>query len=220
MMNETPVRSPRSHPTRDPWLKQVCSLTLTVWPQYEVQLDKCNCYLLDMDQTLARYRLGAVYEVCFPPAASRSDEKEALGAAGSLAQCLDQLVHRALLSFMVDERGYSAALKEQVFDSTFCLKGLVFDHGTGDVLKIDEDGYICMARHGYAAPFMPPAEIKARYPGSRWPRHEQMRRRERGAYFLFNTLFDVPVCIPAPCPGPRFRVLGMCAQALKSCAQW
>ena len=74
----------------------------------------------------------------------------------------------------------------------------------GSGVIIDEDGYICMARHGYAAPFMPPAEIKARYPGSRWPRHEQMRRRERGAYFLFNTLFDVPVCIPAPCPGPAF----------------
>ena len=31
----------------------------------ETQLEKSQCYLLDMDQTLARYRTPAVYEV--PP---------------------------------------------------------------------------------------------------------------------------------------------------------
>ena len=65
-----------------------------------------------------------------------------------------QLVHRALLSFMVDNKGYPAELKEVPFDPAFCLKGLVFDTETGDVLKIDERGVICLARHGFSAPFL------------------------------------------------------------------
>lgn len=55
---------------------------------------------------------------------------------------------------MVDNKGYPAALKEVAFEPGFCLKGLVFDTETGDVLKIDEHGAICRARHGFAAPFL------------------------------------------------------------------
>ncbi|KAJ1477088.1 HAD-like domain-containing protein [Baffinella frigidus] len=131
------------------------------------QLDKSQCYLLDMDQTLARYRTPAVYE----------------------------LVHRALLSFMVDNKGYPAALKEVAFEPGFCLKGLVFDTETGDVLKIDEHGAICRARHGFAAPFLTQEQVKAKYPGGLWPKFQKMVNRERGDFFLFNTLFDVPVAL-------------------------
>jgi hypothetical protein len=47
-------------------------------------------------------------------------------------------------------------------------RGLVFDCGSGDLLKLDGDGFVCAARHGLRAASLPAATLRARYGRTPW----------------------------------------------------
>lgn len=79
-----------------------------------------DCVGFDLDHTLWAYRRGP----------------------------LSDLIHGALASFLVHERGYPRTLLSDPLDHSFSQKGLVLDKGRGNILKLDSGYGITRATHG------------------------------------------------------------------------
>lgn len=124
--------------------------------------------LFDLDHTLARYELPALY----------------------------RLVHDCCARFLVHERGYDASLLAPYDAAWPALKGLILDLETGDLLLLDASGTVARARHGaHAGGALDAHAVDARYGGEgrRWREADALKRgAHRGeSYFALCTGFDL-----------------------------
>ncbi|XP_046456839.1 5'-nucleotidase domain-containing protein 1-like [Daphnia pulex] len=93
-----------------------------------------DCVGFDMDHTLCRYRLGAVFE----------------------------MEYQALADYLIREKGYDARLKRPLAeDANFLHKGIVMDVDFGNFVKLSADGRVLRASHGTRV--MTDAEITGQY---------------------------------------------------------
>ncbi|KAJ1615948.1 HAD-like domain-containing protein [Pavlovales sp. CCMP2436] len=121
--------------------------------------------VFDLDHSLARYNLPALYA----------------------------LVHECAASFLVREHSYDASLLRSYDHSWPSMKGLVFDCQTGDIVLLDELGVVARAIHGEHR-VLDAGAIVARYggPGCRWREADALcggaSRGDR--YFAMSTGFD------------------------------
>eukprot|EP00928_Gymnodinium_smaydae_P032128 TRINITY_DN23348_c0_g2_i1.p1 TRINITY_DN23348_c0_g2~~TRINITY_DN23348_c0_g2_i1.p1 ORF type:complete len:490 (+),score=74.38 TRINITY_DN23348_c0_g2_i1:26-1471(+) len=117
------------------------------------------------------------------------------------------LIYRCVCDVLV-ARGVASSVLDVAYDADFCARGLVFDTSTGDLLKLDSDGRVCRACHGYcpssesaaaallssnAAPrsvghFLTDSEIRERYGDVPWRGLEE--HWQRGSSWL------TPSCSP------------------------
>ncbi|CAG9759953.1 unnamed protein product [Ceutorhynchus assimilis] len=97
-----------------------------------------DCLGFDLDNTLARYKVGAMIE----------------------------MEYNILANYLVDNKGYSAKHLLKPLDHNFIIKGLIVDDENGNLLRISEDGSIIQATHG--TKFLSHSEIKFFYPNLRW----------------------------------------------------
>jgi HAD superfamily 5'-nucleotidase-like hydrolase len=85
-----------------------------------LRLDAARLVGFDMDYTLAVYRKEVIERVAFQ-------------------KTIEKLIGR---------KGYSPAIQELVYDPQAMVRGLVLDRKLGNVLKIDQFGYVCKVYHG------------------------------------------------------------------------
>ncbi|XP_030756110.1 5'-nucleotidase domain-containing protein 1 [Sitophilus oryzae] len=97
-----------------------------------------DCIGFDLDNTLARYKVGAMIE----------------------------MEYHILANYLVDNKGYSASHLLKPLDHNFIIKGLIVDDENGNLLRISADGTIIQATHG--TKFLTEEEIKKYYPNLRW----------------------------------------------------
>ncbi|XP_076261811.1 5' nucleotidase A [Rhynchophorus ferrugineus] len=97
-----------------------------------------DCIGFDLDNTLARYKVGAMIE----------------------------MEYHILANFLVDNKGYSAKHLLKPLDHNFIIKGLIVDDENGNLLRISGDGTIIQVTHG--TKFLTQNEIKKYYPNLRW----------------------------------------------------
>ena len=79
------------------------------------------------------------------------------------------------------------------FDRHFCSRGLVFDARTGDLLRLDSNGKVCAARHGYASTgILDAASIQKKY-GNKWRSHNEILESWKPTdALIMATHFDSP----------------------------
>ena len=104
---------------------------------------------LDLDHTLVRYHLRAAFALIYR----------------SLCRSLCEGGHCALAELLGVG---SDAVADFEAHSDIVAKGLAFDFETGDLLKLDGEGYVCLAQHGVRAPPLSPAVIRQRYGRRPW----------------------------------------------------
>ncbi|XP_019754892.1 5'-nucleotidase domain-containing protein 1 [Dendroctonus ponderosae] len=97
-----------------------------------------DCLGFDLDNTLARYKVGAMIE----------------------------MEYDILANFLVDNKGYSAKHLLKPLDHNFIIKGLIVDDENGNLLRISGDGTIIQATHG--TKILTQQEVKSYYPNLRW----------------------------------------------------
>jgi len=107
-------------------------------PEENFKFTHYDCIGFDLDNTLARYKVGAMIE----------------------------MEYDILANFLVDHKGYSARHLLQPLDHNFIIKGLIVDDENGNLLRISGDGTIIQATHGTT--FLTQDEIKSFYPNLRW----------------------------------------------------
>ncbi|CAG5077316.1 Oidioi.mRNA.OKI2018_I69.PAR.g8681.t3.cds [Oikopleura dioica] len=126
-----------------------------VFVNRSVNMEKIKIFGFDMDYTLAVYK---------------SPQYEKLG----YDLIIDHLI----------KQGYPAKLANYSYDSSFVVRGLLFDRKMGTLLKIDGFGNILVAWHG----FSPLSYDKLRdcYP------NKFINKDDSGRFFVYNTLFNLP----------------------------
>ncbi|XP_060516453.1 5'-nucleotidase domain-containing protein 1 [Cylas formicarius] len=97
-----------------------------------------DCIGFDLDNTLARYKVGAMIE----------------------------MEYDILANYLVHNKQYSAKHLLKPLDHNFIIKGLIVDNENGNLLRISGDGTIIQATHG--TKFLSQEEIKKFYPNFRW----------------------------------------------------
>ncbi|XP_072394583.1 5'-nucleotidase domain-containing protein 1 [Diabrotica undecimpunctata] len=97
-----------------------------------------DCIGFDLDNTLARYRIGNMLE----------------------------LEYRILSNHLVNEKNYPGNLLLKPVDPNFFIKGLIVDDENGNVIRIGPDGTILQATHG--TKWLSQDEILQYYPTRHW----------------------------------------------------
>lgn len=97
-----------------------------------------DCIGFDLDNTLARYKVGAMIE----------------------------MEYDILANYLVDNKGYSAKHLLKPLDHNFIIRGLIVDDENGNLLRISGDGTIIQATHGTR--LLSQKEITQYYPNHRW----------------------------------------------------
>ncbi|KAJ3639746.1 hypothetical protein Zmor_003087 [Zophobas morio] len=97
-----------------------------------------DCIGFDLDNTLSRYKVGAMIE----------------------------MEYGVMANFLVEKKGYSRKHLLQPFDHNFILRGLIVDDENGNILRIANDGHILQASHG--TKFLQDEEIETYYPNRHW----------------------------------------------------
>ena len=134
---------------------------------------------LDLDHTLIRYHLRAAFALIYR----------------SLCRSLCEGGHCALGELL---GGGGDAVADFEAHSDIVAKGLVFDFETGDLLKLDGQGYVCLAQHGVRAPPLSPAEIRQRYGRRPWRHFAALQTEPRGSADTFRSClenFDAPAAL-------------------------
>jgi hypothetical protein len=166
----------------------------------------------DLDHTLVRYRLGPhvrlifrllVDHVCSSSTGSGSSSISSGGGGGGSAPYPISYQREELLG----GEPSSDAFFERHAPHVLC-KGLYFDYGTGDLLKLDGKGYVCAARHGLllqpdggaagAGALLSAAQLRTRYGRRPWRHFEAVREGRGGGggdYAAFAENFDVAAAL-------------------------
>ncbi|XP_044256383.1 5'-nucleotidase domain-containing protein 1 isoform X1 [Tribolium madens] len=97
-----------------------------------------DCIGFDLDNTLSRYKVGAMIE----------------------------MEYNIMAKFLVEKKGYSKKHLLKPFDHNFILRGLIVDDENGNILRIAADGYILQAAHG--TKMLQDDEIEKYYPKRHW----------------------------------------------------
>lgn len=97
-----------------------------------------DCIGFDLDNTVSRYKVGAMIE----------------------------MEYDLMAKFLVDKKGYSKELLVKPLDHNFILKGLIVDDENGNILRIASDGFILQASHGTT--MLKSDEIECYYPDRHW----------------------------------------------------
>lgn len=105
-----------------------------------------DCIGFDLDNTLSRYKVGAMIE----------------------------MEYDVMAKFLVEKKGYDKELLIQPFDHNFILKGLIVDDENGNILRIGADGFILQASHG--TKMLSSDEIEYYYPDRHWEPSDQFCR--------------------------------------------
>eukprot|EP00038_Savillea_parva_P011575 m.198501 g.198501 ORF g.198501 m.198501 type:complete len:392 (+) comp20463_c0_seq1:131-1306(+) len=61
---------------------------------------------------------------------------------------LSELIHRAMITFLCETRGYPDALLRRKYDATKTQRGMVWDHKTGDLVVLSACGLVTQGWHG------------------------------------------------------------------------
>lgn len=97
-----------------------------------------DCIGFDLDNTLARYKVGNMIE----------------------------MEHDIISKYLVNKKGYSKKYLLKPLDHNFLIKGLIVDDENGNLLRIAPDGKIIQATHG--TKWLTREEIASYYPSWRW----------------------------------------------------
>lgn len=97
-----------------------------------------DCIGFDLDNTIARYKVGAMIE----------------------------MEYKVMARFLVEKKGYPEEYLMQPFDHNFILKGLIVDDENGNILRIAPDGFILKACHG--TKMLADEDIEKYYPQRHW----------------------------------------------------
>ncbi|KAL1492678.1 hypothetical protein ABEB36_010901 [Hypothenemus hampei] len=124
-------------PVKSEWHYQSRTITSNMNPEY-FRFTDYDCLGFDLDNTLARYKVGAMIE----------------------------MEYDILANYMVDYKGYSAEYLLKPLDHNFIIKGLIVDNENGNLLRIAADGTIIQATHG--TKLLTQQAIKNYYPNLRW----------------------------------------------------
>ncbi|KAL9649859.1 hypothetical protein ABK040_009672 [Willaertia magna] len=124
-----------------------------------VNLNNIEYFGFDMDYTIAVY-LSPAYE----------------------ALCV-----KLVLQKLVDTKGYPQEILQQItFDPSFAIRGIFLDKKHGNMLKVDNFGFILHCVHGKKV--LKKSEYTKLYPDHLIHPEEEMGKR----YFCYDTLFGVP----------------------------
>ncbi|CAH1154583.1 unnamed protein product [Phaedon cochleariae] len=99
---------------------------------------KYDCIGFDLDNTLARYKVGNMIE----------------------------MEYKIISNYLVKQKGYSEQFLLKPFDHNFIIKGLILDDERGNLLRISPDGSILQATHG--TKWLNNDEILNYYPDRHW----------------------------------------------------
>jgi len=117
----------------------------------------------DMDHTLVQYNIPNLYET----------------------------IHQFQVHNMVHVQGYPKSHFGARYDPEFVTKGAILDLETGDLIELDEKGYVVAARHGLKQ--LTPTQIQTKYGGKVWKNFDLLSKRIRHpSYNAFLTHFDTP----------------------------
>lgn len=97
-----------------------------------------DCIGFDLDNTLSRYKVGAMIE----------------------------MEYNIMAKYLVEMKGYSKKHLFKPFDHNFILRGLIVDDENGNILRIAADGFILQATHG--TKMLDHEEILKYYPDRHW----------------------------------------------------
>lgn len=97
-----------------------------------------DCIGFDLDNTLARYRVGNMIE----------------------------MEYGIVSKYLIQKKGFSEKHLSQPLDHNFIMKGLIIDNVNGNVLRISPTGEIIQATHG--TKWLNQAEIIKYYPNGHW----------------------------------------------------
>jgi len=126
-----------------------------------LNLDKIHYYGFDMDYTLAVYK----HE-------------------------FELMQYKLTIERLISQRGYPKSLQGLTYDRNFGLRGLYIDKFLGNILKVDEHGYILVCYHGR----QPLPNIDHVYPQKFVLFPEDINNR----YICVDTLFGLPeICLYA-----------------------
>jgi len=126
-----------------------------VFVNRSVNMEKIKIFGFDMDYTLAVYK---------------SPQYEKLG----YDLIIDHLI----------KQGYPSKLANYSFDSSFVVRGLLFDRKMGNLLKIDGFGNILVAWHGFSP--LTYEKLRDSYP------NKFINKEDSERFFVYNTLFNLP----------------------------
>eukprot|EP00045_Choanoeca_perplexa_P008751 m.82203 g.82203 ORF g.82203 m.82203 type:complete len:478 (+) comp14607_c0_seq1:40-1473(+) len=105
---------------------------------------------------------------------------------------LTQLIHTAVVRFLIDERGYPQHLMGLECTSAFFVKGLLFDSKHGNFLRLYADGSIHSCSHGtHAMPLDDAKQLYAEDDLRRLADNVIQHGRKDKRYFYFSTFFDM-----------------------------
>lgn len=116
---------------------------------------------------------------------------------------LSRLIFNCIVKYIADrseaggfaELPYIRAdeLRLAEYDHAFAPKGAFLDLSTGDLLKLDDMGVVCAARHGKERDgWLSADELAARYGRGAWHMYGTVVRAERSElYFCFTTFFEL-----------------------------
>nr|XP_023025066.1 5'-nucleotidase domain-containing protein 1 [Leptinotarsa decemlineata] len=97
-----------------------------------------DCIGFDLDNTLARYKVGNMIE----------------------------MEYSIVSNYLVKKKGYSDKFLLQPLDHNFIMKGLIVDDENGNLIRISPDGKILQATHG--TKWLSDEEILRYYPNRHW----------------------------------------------------
>ncbi len=101
--------------------QQRIPLQRQIYVNRSLRLDKITMIGFDMDHTLAVYHLDAI----------------------------DKLAYDMTVQMMIEQYGYPSQLKDYPFQRNMAIRGLVVDKPNGNLLKMDEHGFIGKVMHGH-----------------------------------------------------------------------
>ena len=132
--------------------------TRRVFTNRNLRMEEIQLVGLDMDYTLAIYHQAE----------------------------MERLSIELTLQKLVDKRGYPAAILKLDYDPAWAIRGLVVDHSTGNVCKMDRHGYVGRVFHG--------AEMLTREQRTLLYRQERIRLSSP-RYAWIDTLFALPEAV-------------------------
>lgn len=97
-----------------------------------------DCIGFDLDNTLARYKVGAMIE----------------------------MEYDIIANYLINHKGYPKKYLSKSLDHNFIMKGLIIDNDNGNLLRLAPDGTIIQATHGTR--FLTEEEVLRYYPDKHW----------------------------------------------------